>query len=720
MGNAWDGVGTPAGRRTASRTLVVVGSVLLFAAVVSVVLYRTLLDTDTFAAGVDEIRKTEAVSDALGRELSEQIVAGQPDLIAIRPLIEQVCAEVARSDLLTPLVTRAAAQVQQAATTPDSSAIVLRLVDAGAVAASALRAFVPEVAAQIPADLSVTLAEIGAQQVFAQTIRTARYLSVLAWVLPPLALGVLAFGVWVSPNQRRGLVRAGVGTLVVGAVLGVVTLAAGVVVGTLDESTLPGALADGAWQVWSDGFWAATAVVLVAGAVVAAAAAALLPDIDVHAVGRATWQRISARPRSTEGVALRGALVAVLGVGLIVEPVRLLTWGTVLVGLAVLVYGVSEITDAAVGARLGEAEQARPEPSSDEDTLATGWSLGLIAAGVVVLLGAGAFWAVQSVRTQPADALALVVGEGEVCNGHAELCDRRYDEVSYVTTHNAMSVADEPGWFLAEQPHGITAQLDGGARGLMIDVWQARPAGEYVSSLAVNLTEGRAELEQSFEPEVIDSALRVVETVIGPPTGPPALYMCHGLCEIGATPLAPTLDSLRVWLETNPDEVVTVIVENHVPAGQIAEAFVAAGLEPYLHTPDATGWPTLQQMITSGQRLVVMTEEGSGSPTYSWLRNAFELVQDTPYTFPSAQDFSCEPNRGPADAPLLLVNHWLSGFANLVSAAEQVNVDAVLGERVHECRSERDLLPNFVGVNYYSIGDVLAVVDDLNEVDDGQ
>lgn len=711
MGNAWDGVGTPQGRRRASRVLVGIGSVLLLMAVLSVVAFRTFLDTDSFARGVDEIRKTEPVSEAIGRELAAQAVAADPDLGAIRPLIEQVAAEVARSDVLTPLVTRAAAQAQLAATQEDSSAIVLRLADAGAVAASAVRAYLPNLATQIPPDLSVTLAEIGSGDVFAGTVRGARYLSVAAWVLPVLALGTLALAVWITPNQRRGLVRVGIATIAVGAALGVLTLVAGIVAGSFDSTTLTGALVDGAWEVFSDDFWVATALLLVAGSVVAAAASALLPDLDVAATARSVWQRLARRPSTTEGVALRGALVAALGVALLLEPVRLVTWGAVLLGLAVLVYGVSEVTDAAVGARAGEPEE--PAPAGDTDTLTTGWSLGLIVAGVVVALGAGVVWAVQGVRTTPAEAAGVVVGEGEVCNGFAELCDRGYDDVSYVTTHNAMSAADQPGWFLAEQPHSIVSQLDGGARALMIDVWKARPAGSYVSSLAVNLTEGRADLEQSFDAEVIDAALRVVDSVIGPPTGPAALYLCHGLCEIGATPLAPTLDGLRRWLETNPDEVVTVIVENHVPASDIAQAFVDAGLEPYLHTP-TDDWPTLAEMVTSGRRLVVMTEEGSGGSGEPWLRNAFDLTQDTPFTFASAADFSCEPNRGGENAPLLLVNHWLSGFDSIVSAAEQVNVAEVLGVRVRQCEAEREMLPNFVGVNYYDIGDVAAVVDDLN------
>ena len=719
MPNAWDRVGTPQGRRTASVVLVVVGGVLLLLAVLAVVLYRTFLDTESFAAGVDEIRTTEAVSEALGRELAAQIVAGKPDLVAVRPLVEQVSTEIAGSSLLSPLVVRAAAQAQRAATEEDSAAIVLRLADAGAVATSAIAAFAPDVAEQIPPDLSVTLAEIGGQDVLASTVRASRYLAVAAWLLPVLALATMAVAVWIRPNQRRGLVRVGIATMVVGGVIGVLTLAVGIVTATLDSTTLTGALADGAWQVWSRGFWSATAVLLVAGAVVSAAAAALIPDVDVTATTRAAWHRVSARPRTTEGVALRGVIVAAVGLGLVLDPIRLLTWGAVLAGLLVLVYGVSEVTQAAVGARRGEPalppHQATTGAEAGEtDTLTTGWSLGLLVAGVAVVLGAGAFWAVRSVDTDPAAAATVTVGTGEVCNGHAELCERRYDEVSYVTTHNAMSAADEPGWFLAEQPHGLTSQLDGGARAAMIDVWAARPAGRGVSSLSVNLEEGRAQLEEAFGEAVVESSLRLVEAVVGPASGPAALYMCHGLCEIGATELAPTLGALRAWLDANPDEVVTLIVENHVPADEIGQAFEEAGLEPYLYTPTDGQWPTLAQMITSGRRLVVMTEEDSGGTAHPWLRNAFELTQDTPYTFPTPDDFSCAPNRGPADAPLLLVNHWLSGFDSLVTAAQTVNVADVLGARVQQCQDERGMLVNFVGVNYYDIGDVAAVVDDLN------
>ena len=120
-------------------------------------------------------------------------------------------------------------------------------------------------------------------------------------------------------------------------------------------------------------------------------------------------------------------------------------------------------------------------------------------------------------------------------------------------------------------------------------------------------------------------------------------------------------------------------------------------------------------MIRSGQRLVVMLEEGDGGADAPWLVNGFEYTQDTPYTFPTVDSFSCDPNRGPDDAPLLLLNHWLSGFTSLVTDAQLVNTSDVLLPRAEQCREEREI-PNFVAVNFVAIGDVVAVVDALNGV----
>jgi hypothetical protein len=121
-------------------------------------------------------------------------------------------------------------------------------------------------------------------------------------------------------------------------------------------------------------------------------------------------------------------------------------------------------------------------------------------------------------------------------------------------------------------------------------------------------------------------------------------------------------------------------------------------------------------MIRDGGRLVVMVEEGSGGEAAPWLLSGFDVTQDTPYTFPTVDSFSCAPNRGPADAPLLLVNHWLSGFTALVTNAQLVNARDVLLPRAEACRDERGQAPTILAVNFVSIGDVFAVADELNEL----
>ena len=231
---------------------------------------------------------------------------------------------------------------------------------------------------------------------------------------------------------------------------------------------------------------------------------------------------------------------------------------------------------------------------------------------------------------------------------------------------------------------------------------------------ASSYEEALAVAEAELGPEVVAAAQRIADSVAGEASGTEARFLCHGLCETGSTPFLDMLDQLRGWMAANPDEVVTLFIEDHVDAGLIAADVETAGLLPLVFEPvPGEPWPTLGEMIRSGRRLVVMIEEGTGGEEAPWLINGFEHTQDTPYTFPTVESFSCDPNRGPTDAPLLLLNHWLSGFSSLVTDAQLVNDREILLPRAQECESERGTIPNFVAVNYVAIGDVYEVVDVL-------
>ena len=56
------------------------------------------------------------------------------------------------------------------------------------------------------------------------------------------------------------------------------------------------------------------------------------------------------------------------------------------------------------------------------------------------------------------------------CNGHIELCSKTYDQVAYLTTHNAFNSTQENLLF-PNQTNDISKQLSDGVRALMIDVY---------------------------------------------------------------------------------------------------------------------------------------------------------------------------------------------------------------------------------------------------------
>jgi hypothetical protein len=688
------------------RVLVVVGGILAALGLVAGHLNRELLDGPTFADHVDAIRRNEAVATELGQSVSNQLVRANPDLVAIRPLVESVAAQVAGGDLLSGPTRTAAEATHRALTESDADSIALRLADTAAVVTAVLAAVAPE-RVPVTSEVSVTLASIG-DQVFAETtIAVARALDVLAWLLPVLALICFAAAIALSPNRWRTAATVGRSLMWAALAVGVVLVIGGYIVHRINDDTLGGALAKAAWDVMVRPMRWSVALLAAFGLATMLACDSSAPiALARHAV------RVRdglLRPRSTPGAIGRAALAVVLGIAAIADPLGLIEPLIVVGGALLVLFAITEIARLAAQSRAGTVEQpagerAGPRPAA----IAVAALAGLAVVGGVV-------WLARAGRdVTAADA---VTGEGTVCNGHAELCDRRFDEVAYVASHNAMSAATEPGWFLAEQADSIPVQLEQGVRALLVDVWSGAPAGSVVRTAPSSYEEALAVAEAELGPEVVAAAQRIADSVAGEATGAEARFLCHGLCETGSTPLLEMLGQLRGWMTANPDEVVTLFIEDHVDAALIAADVETAGLLPLVHEPVAgEPWPTLGEMIRSGSRLVVMLEEGRGGEEAPWLINGFEHTQDTPYTFPTVESFSCDPNRGPADAPLLLLNHWLSGFRSLVTDAELVNDREILLPRAQVCESERGTIPNFVAVNYVAIGAVHEVVDVLNGV----
>jgi len=122
--------------------------------------------------------------------------------------------------------------------------------------------------------------------------------------------------------------------------------------------------------------------------------------------------------------------------------------------------------------------------------------------------------------------------------------------------------------------------------------------------------------------------------------------------------------------------------------------------------------PLLRDLVESGRTLIVTSENHGGE--VPWMPDVYAITEETPYDWPSAEAFTCEPARGGTGQPLFLVNHWISNNSSPISNARVANTTDELERRIDLCRTERGRSPTVVAVDFVDVGDVVAVVDDLN------
>jgi hypothetical protein len=210
-----------------------------------------------------------------------------------------------------------------------------------------------------------------------------------------------------------------------------------------------------------------------------------------------------------------------------------------------------------------------------------------------------------------------------------------------------------------------------------------------------------------------------------PGEGEPGVFLCHRFCELGATEITEALTQVREFLVEQPDEVLVIVIEDYVLPTAIVTAFEESGLvEKVYRGPPAGPFPTLREMIDSGQQVVVYAERVSGGAP--WYTAGYEhAIQETPFTFkraalltePSNWDASCAENRGPEDAPLMLMNHWVNTDPTpRPSNAAIVNTRDVLVGRARECERFRGQRVNLLAVDFFGEGDVDGAADVLNGV----
>lgn len=253
------------------------------------------------------------------------------------------------------------------------------------------------------------------------------------------------------------------------------------------------------------------------------------------------------------------------------------------------------------------------------------------------------------------------------CNGILGLCDLRFDQVIFPTTHNANS-SHEQGYLFPNQGPRLRRQLDDGVRGLMLDLHKR---------------DGK-------------------------------LLFCHGPCALGNQDLVEGLVEIRGFLDAHPNEVLAFLMEpSGVNATEIKGAFEAADLAKYC-LPHAVGapWPTLGTMVAQNQRVVVLTDQDTGG--VPWLLPMWTLMWDNDWSNWRVEDFNCDCNRGKVVNGLFNLNQFISNPLPFPGNAEIANAGAGLYQRVMDCWETTGRTPNFITVDNYQIGDLFDVTGRLN------
>jgi len=171
------------------------------------------------------------------------------------------------------------------------------------------------------------------------------------------------------------------------------------------------------------------------------------------------------------------------------------------------------------------------------------------------------------------------------CNNYPEFCERKYSNITVVGCHNSPFV--RAGSAAANQQLGVTDQLNDGVRFLQAQIqW--------------------------------------------PATGS-VPHFCHSSCDLlDAGPITDWLTTVKDWVASHPYDVVSILLGNgNYSKPEMYVPFIeSTGILQYIYTPPVApmsldDWPTLAQMILSGQRVVMFLDYEANQTAYPWLIDEF-------------------------------------------------------------------------------------------------
>ncbi|KAI1938734.1 hypothetical protein LOZ12_004055 [Ophidiomyces ophidiicola] len=274
------------------------------------------------------------------------------------------------------------------------------------------------------------------------------------------------------------------------------------------------------------------------------------------------------------------------------------------------------------------------------------------------------------------------------CNGRSEYCDRRYADVRFVGAHNSPFVGFLPQH---NQEISVTKQLD----------------------LGIRYLQGQTRIHPEKK----------------------TLNMCHTSCLLeDAGPVEKFLGTIGKWLDSHPDEVVTLLLTNgdFVDISRFDDVFDKSGIKEHVFVPSSSpgtlpidSWPTLGEIIKSGKRLIVFLDYKADASKFPYILDEFAYYFETPFSTTDPKFAQCKIDRPPNASPdgrLYLLNHTLNVdvFGVIIPdrlKAPKTNAargEGSIGAHIDLCNSIYNRKPNVVLLDYINHGQVMKAQDQLN------
>lgn len=318
------------------------------------------------------------------------------------------------------------------------------------------------------------------------------------------------------------------------------------------------------------------------------------------------------------------------------------------------------------------------------------------------------------------------------CNGEIRLCDRKYNDVTYLMSHNAQSYQTNwllmllPGSNINDQTKNLEAQLQDGVRAMKMPVhfqnqqtYVCHGMGHWVKDLIKQKACEKIGLIRSWCSNWIEN--------MNPCTVDP-----------GMQPLTKVLKTIGAFLKENRNEVFTLFLEDDARDFKaIYYALKESDLVVMMHhQPENQSWPTLSEMVRKNKRLVVFVNEDEDLnknhiQQFPELNSTHQYVWSTPYHFESVEELEQdgpkeevkksygETTHGNSKNKLWLMQHFVTpALAGNENAAAIVNQTPFLMTRIQKYQKFIQTAPNFISVDFYDLPDpssgVLQAVKQLN------